>query len=157
MISVREARAIVGKGLEGDRYFDRSGTYSERPGPWREVTFIEMEALEALSRDYGVRLEPSETRRNVVTRDVPLGHLVGRQFRVGEVGFAGVRLCEPCHHLEQLTGKKVVAGLVHRGGLRAQVIREGILRVGDRIGTGSGGGSGTRPEQIRRLRQMPNL
>lgn len=133
MVSVKEVRAVIGKGLEGDRYFKQVGTYSDRPGPSREVTFIEIEAIEALKRDYGVELDPGSSRRNIVTKGAPLSHLVGRKFGVGQAVLLGVRLAEPCHHLEQLTRKGVLAGLVHRGGLRAQVLTDGVIRVGDTL------------------------
>jgi MOSC domain-containing protein YiiM len=98
------------------------------------VTLIEIEAIEALERDYGVKLSPGDARRNIVTRGVALNHLVGKEFRVGEVVLRGIRLCEPCQHLVQLTGQeKVLPGLVHRGGLRAQVVKGGVIRVGDAV------------------------
>ena len=78
-------------------------------------------------------LQPGQARRNLVTRGVPLNHLVGREFQVGEVVFRGIRLCEPCGHLESLTIKGVKDGLCHRGGLRAQIVRGGIIRAGDII------------------------
>ena len=133
MISVKEVRALRGKGLEGDRYFNEVGTYSDKPGPDREVTLIEIEAVEALKRDSKIELDPGECRRNIVTRGVPLNHLVGRQFRVGDVLLRGIRLCEPCSHLEGLTTNGVLAGLVHRGGLRAQILSDGIIHVGDAV------------------------
>ncbi len=133
MAAVNEARAVPGKGLEGDRYFKQVGTYSNKPGPAREVTLIELEAVEALKRDYGIDLDPANTRRNIVTHGVPLNHLVGRDFRVGDVTLRGIRLCEPCSHLEQLTRQGVLRGLVHRGGLRAQILADGLIRVGDTI------------------------
>ncbi|MBI1847560.1 MAG: sulfurase, partial [Candidatus Rokubacteria bacterium] len=55
----------------------------------------------------------------------------GRDFRVGDVLLRGIRLCEPCSHLAQLTCETVSRGLVHRGGLRAQILTEGVIRVGD--------------------------
>ncbi len=131
--AVEEVRAVPGKGLEGDRYYRKTGTYSNHPGSGREVTLIESEAQEALKRDYGIELDPGSTRRNIVTRGVALNHLVGREFRVGKVKLKGVRLCEPCSHLEELTQKGVQRGLVHRGGLRAEVLTEGIIRVGDPV------------------------
>ena len=131
--SVGSVRAVPGRGLEGDRYFLGRGTYSDRPGPWREITLIEIEAIEALARENGLRIAPGDARRNVVTRGVPLNHLVDREFRVGEVRLRGVRLCEPCTHLEGLTRRGILAGLVHRGGLRAQILTDGTIRVGDRI------------------------
>jgi len=131
--SVAQVRAVPGKGLEGDRYFSARGTFSNPPGPAREVTLIEVEALEALRRDYALELAPGAARRNLVTRGVPLNHLVGRDFRVGQAVLRGIRLCEPCKHLEGLTRQGVIDGLAHRGGLRAQVIQEGLIRVGDAI------------------------
>jgi MOSC domain-containing protein YiiM len=99
------------------------------------VTLIEVEALEALQRDYGVELQPSESRRNIVTRGVALNHLIGREFSVGDVRLRGLELCEPCGHLEGLTRPGVKQGLIHRGGLRAQILSEGVINVGDRIET----------------------
>jgi MOSC domain-containing protein YiiM len=134
MISVSVARAVPGKGLERDRYHDRTGTYSTGDArPDREVTLIEDEAVAALRRDYEVDFDAGESRRNIVTRGVALNHLVGCDFRVGDVALHGVRLCEPCGHLEQVTGRPVRAGLVHRGGLRAQILTAGTIRVGDPV------------------------
>lgn len=136
MESPAEVKALAGKGLDGDRYAMGTGFYSESsatPAPDREITLIEAEALEALREENGIELTPAETRRNVVTRGVPLNHLVGRRFRVGEVELEGVRLCEPCAHLMEMTGKKVLGPLVHRGGLRARILGEGTIRVGDPV------------------------
>jgi len=132
-VSRKEVKAVTGKGLEGDRYFQKTGTYSNKPGPDREVTLIEIEAIDALKRDHGIDIPAGESRRNIVTRGVPLNHLVGREFTVGEVTLRGIRLCEPCSHLEGLTQKGVLTGLIHRGGLRAQIIKDGTIRVGDQI------------------------
>jgi MOSC domain-containing protein YiiM len=135
--SVPSVWARVGKGLEGDRYFDAHGTYSDRPGPDREVTLIESEAIESLARDDPAAfatLDPGETRRNLVTRGVALNHLVDREFTIGEVRLRGLRLCEPCAHLQKLTRRPaILSGLVHRGGLRATILTGGVLRVGDAI------------------------
>src|SRR5712692_8868135 len=133
MNSVASAQAVIGRGLEGDRYFNKLGTYSNEPGSGRDLTFIEIEAIEALRRDYQIELEPSQFRRNVITRGVALNHLVNRQFKVGNVTLRGTRLCEPCSHLEKLTCKGVMRGLIHRGGLRAEVVTSGIIRAGDPI------------------------
>src|SRR5579859_3761353 len=133
MSSVPAVRAVPGEGLEGDRYHSRSGTYSKPGGSDREVTLIEEEAVDALRRDYEVAFDAGDSRRNIVTRGVALNHLVGRDFRVGDVSLRGIRLCEPCGHLEKVTGRRVRAGLVHRGGLRAQILTGGTIRAGDPI------------------------
>ncbi len=132
MQSVNEARAVPGKGLEGDRYFLRQGTYY-KPQPDRELTLIEAEAIEAMKHELSVDYGLSDSRRNVVTRGVPLNHLVGKEFWIGEVKARGLRLCEPCGHLQKLSHEKVLPGLVHRGGLRAQILSEGMIRVGETV------------------------
>lgn len=131
---VGEARVVAGRGLEGDRYFNGTGTFWKKDTPDRHITLIEAEALDALRRDYGVDIRPHESRRNIVTRGVALNHLVGHEFKVGEVTLRGIRLCEPCAHLESLTSKETRTGLVHRGGLRAAIVTEGTIRVGDPVG-----------------------
>jgi len=97
------------------------------------LTLIEAEAIEALKRDYNVELAPREARRNLVTRGIALNHLVGRDFQIGEVRAHGIRLCEPCDHLQRLTGRQLIKGLRHRGGLRAQILTPGSIRVGDSL------------------------
>ena len=89
--------------------------------------------VEAAASDYGLRLTPGNARRNVVTTGVSLNHLVGREFTVGEARLRGMRLCEPCEHLAELTGQPVVKALIHRGGLRAEIVSGGVIRVGDPI------------------------
>jgi MOSC domain-containing protein YiiM len=130
MCRVDLATAISGAGLEGDRYALRTGTFF-KPKPDFELTLIESEAIEALKRDYGVSIEAGNARRNLVTRDVALNHLVGREFMIGEVRIRGIRLCEPCDHLEKVTGQSLTKGLLHRGGLRAQILTPGVIRTGD--------------------------
>jgi hypothetical protein len=127
-------RAISGKGLDGDRYFDAQGSFfkNERTRADKEITLIEQEALDALARDYNVELAPEESRRNIVTSGVSLNHLVGREFVVGKARLRGLRLCEPCSHLERLSGRKL-KGLTHRGGLRAQIVESGEIRIGDPV------------------------
>lgn len=131
-VSVKEVLAIPGAGLEGDRYASGKGTFS-KPEPDYELTLIEAEAVEALKRDYGVELAPGESRRNLVTRGVALNHLVGRDFQIGEVKAHGIRLCEPCDHLQRVVGRELIKGLRHRGGLRAQILTRGTIRIGDSV------------------------
>ena len=131
--NLEQVKAVAGMGLEGDRYYSRTGSYSDKHDESREATFIESEALEALASDYQVELQATESRRNISTRGVALNHLVGREFKVGEAVFRGIRLCEPCTHLEETSGKPARKGLIHRGGLRAQIVKSGMIQVGDEI------------------------
>jgi len=133
MESREEVKAVAGKGLEGDRYFEGTGHWSKTPGVSREVTLLELETIEALEREKNIAIAPGAARRNIVTRGVPLDHLVGREFQVGAVRLRGTRLCEPCAYLEGLTQKGVLAGLIHRGGLRAEIVTGGTIRVQDAI------------------------
>ncbi len=130
--SVERAKAIPGTGLEGDRYAIKLGTFY-KPMPDYELTLIEAEAIEAMKLEYKIDLDPADARRNLVTRGVPLNHLVGQEFHVGEVKVRGIRLCEPCSHLQKLTQLSVIKGLRHRGGLRAQILTEGTIHAGDAV------------------------
>ena len=127
MRSLSTVGVVAGRGLEGDRYFDGAGTFSERGGTGHEVTLVDLDALRAAGVD------PLESRRNVVVSGIDLDSLLGRPFRVGEVECVGRRRCEPCAHLQRLTRPGVLRALVHRGGLRADVVRGGVLRVGDEV------------------------
>ena len=126
-VLVVDARAVAGRGLVGDRYYSRVGTWSGYPDQTGvDLTLIEAEILEAVS------LAGAEARRNVVTRGIRLNELVGQRFRIGPIVCEGIRLCEPCTHLSQLTGISVAA-LVHHGGLRADILTDGGIAVGDLV------------------------
>jgi hypothetical protein len=125
------AEAVAGRGLEHDRYFDGRGTFSGG-GRGYQLTLIEAEALEALAAE-GIAISWEQARRNVVTRGVGLNTLVGRRFLIGDVECVGRRLAEPCSHLQRLAPQGILAGLVHRGGLRADILAGGTIRVGDLV------------------------
>ncbi|MCC6174154.1 MAG: MOSC domain-containing protein [Chloroflexi bacterium] len=133
MVSHETVSAVAGRGLAGDRYHDGIGYYSQRPseGGGRELTLIATEVLDALAAEHGIRLTLEECRRNVVTRGLDVLTLIGKRFKIGEVECYGVRICEPCTYLEGLTGKPVNAPLVHRAGLRANILVGGTIRLGD--------------------------
>ncbi|MCA9291858.1 MAG: MOSC domain-containing protein [Phycisphaerales bacterium] len=134
MRGVDEAYAKAGSGLVGDRYARGTGSFSSKAQPYQQATLIEAEALEAIRREYDISLEPGGSRRNITTRGIALNHLVGREFTVGEVRMRGIKLCEPCGHLEKLSGLEGIRkSLIHRGGLKAEVIGDGRIAVGDAI------------------------
>ncbi|HYH88563.1 MAG TPA: MOSC domain-containing protein [Solirubrobacteraceae bacterium] len=127
MALVGDAAAHAGRGLKGDRYFDGAGTFSNPHSNGHHLTLIEAEVVDALG------LPPAEARRNVVTRGIDLNALVGRRFRVGETECIGRRLCEPCAQLQRLTHDGILRDLVHRGGLRADILSGGTIRTGDDV------------------------
>jgi hypothetical protein len=127
LVPVDEVLAIAGMGLEGDRYAAGRGTFSTPGGRGYELTLIEAEVLEELDLPW------EQARRNVVTRDVALNALVGRRFTIGSVECIGRRLAEPCAHLERLSRPGLLRPLVHRGGLRADILVGGRIAVGDTV------------------------
>jgi MOSC domain-containing protein YiiM len=135
MQQIATARAIPGRGLDGDRYANRAGTFTPRSGHsvGYDLTLIEAEVLDELTLTDGHRLGYAEARRNIVTRGIDLNTLVGQRFRVGDVECIGRRLCEPCAHLERLTHKGVLRELIHRGGLRADILTTGSITVGNTV------------------------
>ena len=125
----QRVRVHAARGVEGDYH-----CVPHERGDGRDLTLIAGEAVDALAAEHGVWLEPGESRRNVTTRGIDLNALVGRRFSVGGVEAVGVELCEPCKVLVRLTGDwGVLRGLVHRGGLRADVVRSGEIAVGDAV------------------------
>ena len=131
----REAvNAVPGRGLEGDRYFTGGGTFSPDPmKPDFELTLIEQEKIDAFAGESGLPFTAALARRNVVTEGVDLNALAGREFLIGEVRVRGLRLCEPCSYLAKITWPETLRGLVHKGGLRAQILTEGVIRPGDAV------------------------
>jgi MOSC domain-containing protein YiiM len=136
MVLLDRANARAGRGLEGDRYCDQRGTFSNVHGRGYDLTLIEAEVIDALELPQG-ELAPEEARRNLITRGIDLNALVGRPFAIGAVKCFGQRLCEPCAHLERLTadaGKPgTLRALIHKGGLRADILSDGEICVGDEI------------------------
>jgi len=136
MVRVEGARARAGRGLEGDRYYDQRGTFSNVHGRGYDLTLIEAEVIDTLELPQG-QLAPEEARRNLVTRGIDLNALVGRPFTIGTVKCLGQRLCEPCAHLERLTAEAGKPGtlraLIHKGGLRADILSDGAIHVDDEI------------------------
>lgn len=137
MRTVHHAKALANRGLDGDRYAAKAGTFTPDNDTARgyDLTLIESEVLDDLTLPDGSRLGYAEARRNIITRGIDLNSLVGRRFRVGNVECIGQRLCEPCSHLERLTTKGALRGLIHRGGLRADVLGDGEIATGDLIET----------------------
>lgn len=136
MQSLQQVEAVAGQGLEGDRYAELRGTFQKGETeslPRRQVSLIEREAILSATNKYELDFNHATTRRNLLTEGVPLNHLVGKTFTIGEVTLRGIDLCEPCGYLEKITVEGIEKSLLHRGGLRAEIVSGGTLRVGDTV------------------------
>jgi MOSC domain-containing protein YiiM len=120
--AVQSVRAVAGRGLEGDRHFHPEGAE-----PGEALTLVEEEVVDASG------LAPGASRRQLTVRGVRLNDLVGKRFSVGAVECYGVELCEPCEHLESLTRPGIIKELVHRAGIRADILSDGTISVGDEV------------------------
>ncbi len=133
MQRLEDARLIEGKGIEGDRYLLGTGTYSIKPGEDRQVTLIEREMLDRVAADDGHEISVDEHRRNLTVEGVPLQHLVGAQFRVGECVLEGVRINQPCKYLNLMLKRDVYMALWNRSGLNCKIVTGGTIRPGDTL------------------------
>jgi MOSC domain-containing protein YiiM len=135
MRAMGEITLVAGKGIEGDRYMigREEGFYSHKPEEGRQVTLFELETLIALKRDAKIELGPEDHRRNVTVEGVPLNHLVGRRFWLGETLLEATRLSIPCRHIEEITGKAIFDPLINRSGLNCRILKGGVVRVGDTV------------------------
>jgi MOSC domain-containing protein YiiM len=126
---------VTGKGIKGDRNFDKA------KWPGQNITFIELEEIIAFNNHFSQQISLYDTRRNVITEGVRLNDLVGQVFRIGDVSFKGVELCEPCNTLgsllasESLRKKAIVKAFTHKAGLRADVLSDGQIAMGMSIET----------------------
>lgn len=133
MRAMPEVTLTERRGIEGDRYSLalESGFYSHKPEVGRQITLFEIETLWALRRDHDIELGAEEHRRNVTVEGVPLNHLVGRRFWLGDTLLEATRLSTPCRHIEEITGKAIFKPLINRSGLNCQILRGGVVRLGD--------------------------
>jgi MOSC domain-containing protein YiiM len=129
MSAEQSVEALTDGGLMGDRYSEAKN----RRSPDYQVTFIEMENIEAFTQTTGLPLTPEMPRRNIITRGIRLNGLCNKRFRVGYTRFEGLALCEPCNLFAGRTHPEVLKFFVGKGGLRARIVSGGVIRVGDPI------------------------
>jgi MOSC domain-containing protein YiiM len=141
MRAMPEVTLTEGHGIDGDRYNLAlgSGFYSHKPEVGRQITLFEIETLWALRRDHDIELGAEEHRRNVTVEGVPLNHLVGRRFWLGGTLLQATRLSTPCRHIEEITGKAIFKPLINRSGLNCQILRGGVVHLGDLLRPADGG------------------
>jgi MOSC domain-containing protein YiiM len=132
-IYVEQVHVVPGMGIEGDRYFGLPGVNGISTKTGRELTLIELEAIESICTDDGIPITPDQTRRNIITSGIALNNLVGQEFYIGSIRLRGIRLCEPCDYLASRTDPRIINSMVHRGGLRTDILSEGIIHMNDRI------------------------
>ena len=136
MKKVEQLNALAGQGIEGDRYFLGTGTYSKKPEPGRQVTLIKSEVLDWLRDEFDITVKPEESRRNVLTQGIEINELIGTEFFVGPVRLRAHRLTQPCLYLEKLLGQPgLYKELWDNGGISCEILSDGIVKEGDIITT----------------------
>ena len=134
LVEVPDVYAVPGRGLKGDRYFFEQGSFSRWPGPHRDVSLIAVEDLKHIENESGIVLSVQDSRRNILTQDVPLRDLLKKEFYVGNVLMRGERLCQPCKYLARLLNEPhLVKAMINKGGIRARILSEGTIRKGDLV------------------------
>ena len=136
MLSLNQIVLEAGKGIFGDRYYNQEGTFSNKGEiePDRDVTLIEIEKIDALNKEHNLDITAEDLRRNIVVSNCDLNSLVDKEFQIGEVVLKGLRLCEPCKYLsDKLNEKKVLTEMVHKAGLRAQIIKSGSIDLNSQV------------------------
>lgn len=132
---VKYVSAIEGKGLEGDRYFYRKGTFNKAPldQKVREISLFAYECLEECNQRLKSDLSFLDLRRNLIIKDFDIEKLKNKHFTIGTARFKIVRTCPPCRYLSRLLDADIMKGLKYIGGYRASIIQSGIIEVGDKI------------------------
>jgi hypothetical protein len=135
VVSQSSVKLEIGRGIVGDRYYLSKGTYSKKLEKTHdfEITLIEREEIDVFNQATGLNYDAAAFRRNLVTRGIRLNDLVGKEFSIGDVKFRGVRLCEPCAYLSDLLGSKFMSLMMHKAGLRAQILVNGSIEASDSI------------------------
>ena len=136
MKKMEQLNALAGRGIEGDRYFLGTGTYSKTPQPGRQVTLIKSEILEWLKDKFEITVKPEESRRNILTRGIEINDLIGAEFFVGKVRLRAHRLTQPCLYLEKLLDQPgLYKELWENGGISCEILSDGVIKAGDIITT----------------------
>ena len=134
LTAVDTVKALAGVGLEGDRYATGKGHYSGDPIWDADITFIGIEAFEAVNAEQGGALKTSDLRRNVVLRGIDPHDLVGQTFRIGGATFHGTKVWPPCRYIaDRLGDLQILRWFAHRAGIGASVVTAGSFSVGDAL------------------------
>ena len=132
---VKSVRAVKGKGLEGDRYFYRQGTFNkpQLSQDVREVSILPFEALAECNSRLGSDLDFLDLRRNLIIKNFDIALLEDKVFTIGTAKFRIVRTCPPCRYLSRLLDEDMMKGLKYIGGYRAVIVQGGVISVGDEV------------------------
>ena len=134
MKKVEQLYALAGRGIEGDRYFLGTGTYSKSPEPGRQVTLIKSEVLESLKNKLEINVKPEESRRNILTQGIEINDLIGTEFYVGTVRLRAHRITQPCLYLEKLLDQPgLYKELWDKGGISCEILSDGVMKERDII------------------------
>jgi MOSC domain-containing protein YiiM len=129
MRRLERAMLIANRGIQGDRYCEGTGHYSEE-GFGHQISLFESEIMDTLLRDHKVTLTPEMHRRNITVRGVPLTHLVGKTIRIGGAVLRATKFSTPCLHLNDTTGMDIFNIMINRSGLYFTILEGGGIDVG---------------------------
>ena len=125
LVEVREIECVAGRGIRGDRFYDYKADYKG------QITFFAQEVFDRLDGAFPrVRKSPGALRRNVIVSGINLNSLIGEEFELQRLRFVSTAHCRPCYWLDQAFAPGAEAWLKGNGGLRAQILTSGTLRVG---------------------------
>lgn len=129
------ANLVAGQGIQGDRYFNQQGSFSasQKHDPSTELTLIEQEQIDHFNKQYKRRYAYADFRRNIITEGIELNALVGKTFTLGKIRLKGIMLCEPCAQLAETLDPLVLPQLLNKGGLRAQILSSGEIKLAEPI------------------------
>lgn len=135
LFNIKEAKVVKGKGIIGDRYYLQKGSFSQRLKDKEDfhITFIEQEEIDAFNEKTNLNYSNDLFRRNIVTEGIELNDLVGKKFKINDIEFLGMRLCEPCKLLSLDLGEEFLSQMVHKAGLRAKILSSGSFTLGESI------------------------
>jgi MOSC domain-containing protein YiiM len=126
LVEVPQIECVAGHGIRGDRFYDYRDNYKG------QITFFSFEVFERLAQHFGLtEKSPGAVRRNIVVSGVELNDLIGEEFSIQGVRLRGTAHCKPCYWMDQAIAPGAEGFLQGNGGLRAQILSDGVIAVGD--------------------------
>ena len=125
---VKQISLIAGKGILGDLHFHE---YNDAR---KQLTLIESENIDYYNKSFNLNIPYLSFKRNIITKGIQLNDLVGKKLLIGKIELRGIDLCRPCKNLQEiLKQNNIIKEFLRKGGLRCEILNNGIINVGDLI------------------------